>query len=398
MKDDARIEAGWALAVAVVTAGWVAAALAGAEPPLVDTDLRGTAAAAATAALAGAGWRPRTPVAAAGAGAGLVLLPAAVAAAAGGGSALLLTAALAGAAAAELAVTIRQRPPARGPATMYAVGLAAGAGALVAAVLVERQEWTSTSLPTDDVTAAGLGLIAAGLLVVVATLGPLRARPLAVPGLLVGLVAVNGLSPLGVAAVAALVAPAWAWRVPSRPTPALAALAVAAAALPLGSEPPALLAAAAALALVVTHPATAFLGLPGAAALAALLVTTEPGAPLILLAGGLAVTAMVLALRGGPAWGALAAEARQESEGIIATVPAGVLALWLVLSPGSWGWTGAEGLGTYDRGALVAAAAVGLFLVGRRSLEHLSTTPLPVATRRGRRPGVTPGLGRHRGR
>jgi hypothetical protein len=375
-EADGHLESAWVAAVAVVTATWVAATVAGGELPLLATNPRGTAAGAAAAALAGVGWRPRTRASALAAGAGLVLLPLAVAAAAGG-SAVLLAALLTATAGAETVITQGTGPTSGRHTATYALGVAAAAASLAAALLVERGEGGSWSLPADNVTAAGLGLLAATLLVVVATLGPLRARPLAVPGLLVGLVAVTGLSPLGASAVGAVAASAWAFRRPQQPTLTLAALAVAAAALPVGRQPSALLAAAAALALVVRHPATALLGLPGGAGLAASLVSTEPEPPLVVLVAGTAAAALVLGARGAREprgrWG----EGSTGTEGIFGLVPAGALALWLVVSPGSWGWTGAEGLGDYDRGALVATAAAGLALVGRRAMAVRPTAGSP---------------------
>lgn len=311
----AGVTAAWAAGVAGVTAAWVVTTVAGGDVPLLVTDARGTAAAAATAALTGVGWRPRGRRSAALCAAGLALLPLAVAAAAGG--------------------------------------------------------WR---LPQGDVSAAVLGVLGGSLLVVVATLGPLRARPLAGPGLVLGILSAPALPPLVLTAVGVVAAVAWVLCWPRQPSPALAALAMAAASLPVGGQSSGLLAAAAALALIARHPTTALLALPGTAALAASVVTTDPEAPLVLLLAGSAVAAVVLAARAGlERGGGQHAPETLTVEAWLPLVPAAGLALWLLLGPGSWRWAGAAGPGAYDRGAGVAAAAGALALVGPRLVEMVRT-------------------------
>ena len=357
----------WAVAVAVATAGWVAATLTGGDVALLSTNTKGTAAAAAAAALAGPAWRPRTRASVIAGGTGLVLLPPAVALASGG-SALWLSAVLVVVAAGEVVVAFRKGKPARSQALRLALALAAASGCFAAAVFIERGEGASWALPAADLTAVVLGLMAASLLLAVATLGPPRHRPFVVPALLIGLVAATGLSPLGSAVAGVAAAVAWTRRLPGRPTPVLAALAVAAAGLPAGGQSSALLAAGAVLALALagTHPAGAILGLPGAAALATAVVTTEAGLPLVVLVLG-TTAALVLVVCGGNASGDRTTDTSLGTgRDAVELAPAAALALWLVLSPGSWGWTGGVRLGAYDRGALAATAAAGLSVVGRR--------------------------------
>lgn len=366
-RPGVSVETRWALAAAAVAAAWVAITLAGPDLPLLrSTTSRGTAAAAATAALCGAGWRPRTVPSMLAAVAGLLLAPVSVADAAGG-SALFLAVVVAGAAGAELLLVVRAGRTSAGTTPLYPAALVAAGGLLFAALLLQRGNATTWALPHDDATAVPLALLAAAILVLVATLGPRRAVPAAVPGLLVGLVAVPGLSALPMAAAGALLATASAFRWPQRPAPALAALAMAAAAVPMGLQPSALLAAAAALAVLVVHPSAMLLGLPGTALLADALVRGGHRSSLVVLVAGVLATFAVVASQSAGSRGRPSAES---DAGAVtwALFPAGALAAWLLLSPGTWGWTGAEGPGAYDRGASVAVAAAVLTTVGRRAL------------------------------
>ncbi|HUP70425.1 MAG TPA: hypothetical protein VM142_11510 [Acidimicrobiales bacterium] len=353
-----RIDVAWAGTASVVTSGWMAATIAAWDLPF-DTTSRGTAAAAATAALVGAAWRPRTrrtvfvPVLL------LLLLPPALAQAAGGSSALLVAMVLCHAA----VETIRTPQESSAPPwcrLLPVLGLVAAAAFLIAGIVADGGEGWSRPLPSDEPVAAFLGAVAATLLVLVASVGSSWTRPLVVPGLLVGLVAVPGLPQLAVVATAAAAAAFWATRVPAHPAPALAALALAAAVIPDGGEASGLLAGAAALCLAVPHPAVALLGVPGAAALAAALVVSDVDGSIVVVVLGAVVTAMALSRR-------MAVAAPFPRDGsALQLLPAGALAMWVVLRPGSWGWTGAGGGGTYDRGASLAMAAALLVVVANR--------------------------------
>lgn len=367
-EHAARVDLVWVAAVAIVTVAWAAVTVAGWDLRF-DTTGRGTAAATAAAALTGAAWRPRSDRAAALAVVGLIVFPLGLAQAAGGSSALL-GATLVAAAAVEVVRALRPRLAWRWTRMVPAMGLLAAAACLIVAMAVDGGEGLSRALPSDGLGAALLGVAAGVLLVFVASFGPCRARPLAVAGMLVALVAVSGLSASAVAGTAAAAATLLALRAPARPAAAIAALAVAAAAVPAGDQASGLLAGAAALGLAFPHPAAALLAIPGAAALAAALVGDKVEWPLVMVVLGTAATALAL----GQAVSAKAALPRGRPA--LRLLPACGLAVWLVLSPGSWGWTGDTGLGTYDRGASLALAAALLAVVGGR-VRALSSRPAP---------------------
>lgn len=360
------MECGWLVAVSLVTAGWAAVTVAGQDLPF-DTTERGTAAAAAAAALSGATWRPRTSRTAALAVGGLIGLTLGLVLAAGGSSVPLVVTLVAAAAAVVVAV-LRLRVPWRWNRLVPALGLLTAAACLIGGIAVEGGEGLSRPLPSRELGTALLGVAAGALIVLVASFGPPRARPLSIAGMLVALTAVSGLSPPAVTAIAAAAATLLAICAPGRPSPALAALAIAAAAVPAAEPASGLLAGAAALALALPHPAAALLGVPGVAALAAALVGDKVEWPLVMVVLGTAATALALGR------GAAASTSLPQARAVLHLLPAGVLATWLVLSPGSWGWTGTAGLGTYDRGAPLALAVALLALVGSR-VRVLSSRP-----------------------
>ena len=350
-----------------VTAVWVAFALGGGDGAPIDTTAAGAAAGAGMAALLGAGWRPVVLGGVQAGGVALVVLPAAVAAPAGGSTALLV-AGLGLAAGAEVAVRWSGAgAPAVGPRRHLArrrgirlgaaLPVVAGCGVLAGGLLVERADAGSWVLPTGNGLTTALVLAGAGVLLLVAALGPSRAWALAVPALVVALPVASHLPPDAGVAAAAAAAVFAAAILPARPSVALAALAVAAAisAAPTGPVA-ALLAAGAALGLAVEHPAAALLGLPAASALAALAVPSGRSEEVALLAGTAVVTAACLAVQAGRAG------TPQPWAPSFEAAPALGLAGWLALAPETWAWTGAGGTGAYDRGAAVAAAATALTL------------------------------------
>lgn len=355
-------------AVSLVTAGWAAVTVAGQDLPF-DTTERGTAAAAAAAALSGAAWRPRTVRTGALAVAGLIGLTIGLAQAAGGSSVPLVVTLVAAAAAVVVAVP-QLRPARQWKRLAPALGLLAAAACLIGGMAVDGGEGFSRPLPSRELGAAFLGVVAGALVVLVASVGPPRARPLSVAGMLVALVAIPGLSPPAVTAIAAAAATLLALGAPGRPAPALAALAIAAAAVPAAAPASGLLAGAAALALALPHPAAALLGVPGVAALVAALVGDKVEWPLMMVVLGTAATALALGR------GVSVAASLPQGRAVFHLLPAGALAAWLVLSPGSWVWTGTAGLGTYDRGAPLVLAVALLVLLGGR-VRTLSSRPTP---------------------
>ncbi|HUR18446.1 MAG TPA: hypothetical protein VMZ51_05845 [Acidimicrobiales bacterium] len=340
-----------------MTLGWVTATMGRWDLPF-ETTGRGTAAAAAATALAGLAWGPRTGRGAPASVAALLVLAVGVAQAAGG-SALLLTAALAFAAGTEAVPVLREGARNR-LRSAPALGLVAAIVFVVAGMVFDGGAGISRPLPSVRLIGAVSGVVAGALLVLVASLGSSRARPLVVPGLLIGLAAAPALPQMAVAGTAAAAATMLAFHLPGRPTLAFAALALGAAALQDAGQVPDLLAAAAVLGVAFINPVSAVLGIPAAAALASVAASTRMEPALAVVVVCAAATALALS-RGA------AERARDPQIGIASTMlPVFVLAIWLVFSPGSWGWSGARGLGTYDRGVLVASASMLLALVGRR--------------------------------
>ena len=371
----------WPVLVALVTASWVAAALADGDPAPIDTTAAGAAAAAGTAAVAGSCWARVSSQPLWLAVTTLIVLPVAVAAGTRG-SAPVMVIGLLVLAVAEVIASLApdpSEPSSSGPTSREEVWLQAGLVLVATSVLIaaiaaghdRNGEWAFTA--QSDV-AGWFGLGGAAVLVAAAALGPARGRAFAVPGLLVGLVVGPGLSAVAVAVAGGTLAVLSAALLGRRPGVALGFLGLGATAFSGGRPGAALLLAGAALALsyAADHPATGLLGLPGAAALGGDVLTAGGGGAPVVLAVAMAATAVLLALaatRPGPrlhlgaqAWAAL---------------PAAVLAAWLVLAPGTWTWTGAAGLGIYDRGA-AAAAAGGAVVVLIRWAAALGGAGAPV--------------------
>jgi hypothetical protein len=140
----------------------------------------------------------------------------------------------------------------------------------------------------------------------------------------------------------------------------LAGLAVVAAAAGVGPAA-LLLGAGAVLAASLDGRLGALCGLPGAVVLADALVSRPATGIDVAAALALAVTGLALAARFG-------ADVRLDGGRPLALA----LAAWLVVAPGSWAFTGADGLGAYDTGtaqALATGALVALAVLFRRGGE-----------------------------
>lgn len=356
-------QAAWAAAVAVVTALWVAAALADGDPAPVDTTAMGAAAAAGAAAALGAGWAFRAIRPLWLAGLALVVLPVGVAAATRGSAPVLALALLALAAGEVVSALVGADEQSSKGEALLGAGLVLVAASMVIATIVAGHDangrWV---LRGDEEAASVFGLVAATLLLVAATFGPARGRALAVPGLLIGVLVAPGLPGVTVAVLGGALAALSAVAVGRRPGLAVGFLALAVASFPAGRPAAALLAAGAALAFAYAagHPATALLAVPGVAAVSTALVSTGAETVVVVLAVAIAATATLLALAA-----ARDTPAVEVGEGPLAAVPAALLGAWLFLVPSTWAWTGAEGLYDYDRGA-AAAVAGGLIAVVTR--------------------------------
>ncbi len=367
-------EAGWTVAAAVVTALWVVAAVAGGDPAPVDTAAVGAAAAAGTAAVVGAAWSsgPTKPLWLA--ALMLVVLPVGTAAAAGS-SAPVLPVILLVLAAGEIVSSLtspggqsdsgtgQPRQEETSPEEVWArAGLVLLAtGLIVAAIASGRGENDEWRLVADGGSAAGFGLTAAVILLGAAALGPSPGRAYAAPGLLVGLLVAPGVSSLTLAVAGGGLALLSAAVLGRRPGVALGFLGLGAAAFSAGRPAAALLLAGAVLALSYggDHPSAGLLGLPGAAALATDALTAGGGAAPVVLVAAAAATAVLLVLAASRVTQAIQlAPVRMMEPDYLpwAAIPAAALATWLLVAPGTWAWTGASGLGAYDRGAAVAAA------------------------------------------
>jgi len=385
MRSDKAV---WAGAVVVVTTLWVVAALAGGDPAPVDTTAAGAAAAAGTAAVIGAAWaygstsgssRPLWLAALT-----LVVLPVATASVTGG-SATVLPVILLVLAAGEVISSLsgpgdQSEAPTREAqgeeAVREEVWVQAGlvllaAGLLLAAIASGREANEDWRFVAESGAPAAFGLAAAAVLLAAAAFGPTRGRAYAVPGLLVGLIVAPGVSSLTLAVIGGTLAVLSAAVLGRRPGVALGFLGLGAAAFSTGRPAAALLLAGAALALSYggDHPAAGLLGLPGAAALAMDALTAGGGAAPVVLVAAAAATAVLLVLAAtqvtGPIQVAPVVPVVQVTEpGTLpwAALPAAALGVWLLVAPGTWDWTGAPGLGAYDRGA-APAAAVGLAVV-----------------------------------
>jgi hypothetical protein len=325
---------------AVLTAGWLAAALVGGVT-VGTIDLSPLAAAAACGATALA---TTVPV---GRGRGfllppvlLVALPTASALAVDGHTALPLLGC-------ALACLLAAAPRWRAAGWSLAAG-EVGAGLVAAGLALGRNDLHAGVLRTEGDIAAVLLASGAAALVLAAGLAPDgedALRVLVIPGLVVGWV----VSPLveGVPVAAAALALGAAILIATRrgPTPlAFAAIGLAA----IGpARPAAALLGAAVVLLTALGPVVAWpTALPGTVA-AALALAAGPGRVEQVAAGiavGLAVLALARTVRGRAA---LAPR----------LVPAVALGMWLAVAPATWTWAGPTRLGDYQEGASRALAA-----------------------------------------
>jgi len=262
------------------------------------------------------------------------------------------------------------------------------AGLLLVSAASGRDGGGDWRFVADSGASAGFGLAAAAVLLGAAAIGPTRGRAYAAPGLLVGLIVAPGLSSLTLAAVGGALAVLSAAVLGRRPGVALGFLGLGAAAFSTGRPAAALLLAGAALALAYggDHPAAGLLGLPGAAALALDALIAGGGATPVLLVAATAATAALMVLAAIRATEVIQlAPVRVMEPGFLpwAAIPAAALGIWLLVAPGTWAWTGASGLGAYDRGA-APAAAVGCAVVVLRAAARLRSpeaeAPAPVAS------------------
>jgi hypothetical protein len=261
------------------------------------------------------------------------------------------------------------------------------AGLLVAGIASGREANEDWRFVADGGATAAFGLAAAAVLLGAAAFGPTRGRAYAVPGLLAGLIVAPGVSPLTLAVTGGALALLSAAVLGRRPGVALGFLGLGAAAFSTGRPAGALLLAGAALALSYggDHPAAGLLGLPGAAALAMEALTAGGGATPVVLVAATAATAALLVLATAQVTRAIqVAPARVMEPGYLpwAAIPAAALGVWLLVAPGTWAWTGAAGLGAYDRGA-APATAVGcavIVLTAAARLRNPQDPPAPAAS------------------
>lgn len=258
-----------------------------------------------------------------------------------------------------LVAAVRQHRPRELP-----VLAVVGAALLGLALLTVRADEGAWTLPGVDTFPAALTLVgaAAGLVAGASPAAAAWTRVLVVPALVLGVPAADALPASGTAVLLGAAALAAAWL--AGPALSLAALALLAATVPAGLPAAYLLAAAAVLAtpLVDRGPATAILGLPGAAALAAAVAT-----------GPLSLTrvAAVFALVGVAAIVAIRSNGDLDTDVDMPLVPTLVVAGWLFVAPATWDWVGDARIDHWDLGAVLAVVAGMAAVVVRRRLPSL---------------------------
>jgi hypothetical protein len=142
----------------------------------------------------------------------------------------------------------------------------------------------------------------------------------------------------------------------------LAVLALVAMAVPDGRPAARLLAAAAVLAVPFARAgsAVAVLGLPGAVALADAIAAGPISFRRVLATAALVGVAAFLAVRPRPAEG-------WSLHWWLA--PGALVALWLLVAPGTWGWVGDARIGHWDLGAFLAVLAGGIAVAVDRARQ-----------------------------
>ena len=225
-----------------------------------------------------------------------------------------------------------------------------GAAAVVVALAADGLFWRRNtppdvvSLRQNDAMAMAMVPVAAGLALGVRALVLIAGVPGA-GGLAIGL----ALAATGLAAAGAR------WRLEHSAAAVLVVWAFAATvSLPSGAgRGPGLLLAAAAVLVAVAGTRVLASAIPGGITLAVALGVSTGGRPAV-IGAALAVSAVCLAR---PAFAGSGVERTPAS---IAGVG---LAVWLVLAPATWGWTGASDLGPYTDGTPIAVAAAGVAMV-----------------------------------
>ena len=221
-----------------------------------------------------------------------------------------------------------------------------------------------------DGRATAAALAVAAVLLVVASSSPGSApssRFLLVPAVLAGVTA----API-VPAAAALIGGtgAVAAALVRRPPAALALLAMSAAAVPAGVPAAYLLGAGALVAAAVGADVAVIVGLPGAVALAVAVVHSPSTSAAVITATAAVATAAVSA-------GQMQARVVLDPS----RVPAVALAVWLLVAPGTWTWTGPSLLTTYDQSAARAVAVALVVLVLTEVWPAARTSLVPPAPR-----------------
>ena len=339
----------WPATGAAVAAAWVGVALVGTArfPPQAASAAAGTAVLAAAPLLPVAGAPGLTGILA------LLVLPAAVAEAARGGNAAPLGVALG--ALGLIAAVAGARDRGR---SVPLLALAVGLGGFVAGMTAGSVDFERIRLAIGDRPAAALVLGAAALVLAAVDATSRAERAVVAPVLLGALLAAPALPPLAVVFGWGALAAGAAWL--DRPQLALAATAVVAVAAGVGPAAT-LLAAGAVLAWALDSPIAALCGLPGVVLFADVLAARAYTGLSLAAGAALGATGLALALR-------FRSELRLDGGRPLALVLAG----WLVIAPGTWGFTGASGLGAYDTGAaraLATGALVALAMLFRRGGE-----------------------------
>ena len=330
----------WPVASLVVVAAWVAVAVAGARrvPPLAAAVAAGTAALAASPGLPFRAAPDATALAA------LLVLPITVAEAIRGGNVTPFGIALCGVVA---LAAISRGSGTRSPVTL--LPLAVGVATALSGVVAGSADRDQLRLAVSTRPPAAAVVAGAAIVIAVIVDRPGAERAVVAPVLFAALLAVPQLPPLATALLLGVLAVAAGAL--DRPAAAAAALALVAAAA--GAPATALLlGAGAVLAWSLDGPAAALCALPGAVALAGILASRPVSAVSATAGAALGLTAVAALLRFRPV-------IRVGS----GTPIGAALAVWLVMAPGSWRFTGVNGLGPYDAGAARAVAVAALVVV-----------------------------------
>lgn len=213
-------------------------------------------------------------------------------------------------------------------------------------------------------------LVAAALAVAAGAVGRSRAGAvLLAAGLALGL-PVAPARPGGAVVTAVLLGLALVSAARDRAALGLGLLSLAAATGPSAMTPASLLLGAAAVVVIaLDRPGALLAALPAAVSLVAG-ANDDRGALAVILAVAAGLVGLLLARSATAAHRPLATDALTDLSAITpGAVPAGAVGAWLVLAPGTWGWTRAS-LTAYDRGAARALAAALVAVVARLLLDR----------------------------